>query len=369
MPRKRSGEEIGERLRQLLIQQEDLRGQLAALTERMSDEVAELEHHGGSGGHEAPERRIGMDKVLDLLGHLAIAPTESDACEVIVSAARYLLPGTRGALCLAGDDGAMAVAAVWDAEDQWNRPYRRREGGSPPQRLAGRVSAGPTGQGWVYPARGFGLLVGELRVWPENDQAATEAVSGRCELLARSAGLVLAGMTLQRRLRDEAVRDPMTGLLNRAYFAEALPRELARAAAGGDETGLIMLDIDRFSLFNERHGPDAGDRMLSAVGATLMENAPDSGVCCRYSGERFAVLLPGHDRGAARTTAQTLCQALSALTVTDGEGRDARVSLSAGVATAPGCADNPADLIAAAEDGIFNARQRGGDTVREPGGA
>ncbi|MDZ7810336.1 MAG: hypothetical protein U5L11_09505 [Arhodomonas sp.] len=122
MPRKRSADEIGERLRSCSSSRRTCAASSARLTARMSEEVAELEQRGGAAGHETPERRLNMDQVLDLLGHLAVAPTESDASEVIVSAARQLLPGSRGALCLAGEDGTMAVTAVWDAEDQWNRP-------------------------------------------------------------------------------------------------------------------------------------------------------------------------------------------------------------------------------------------------------
>ncbi|WP_440996968.1 GGDEF domain-containing protein [Arhodomonas sp. SL1] len=365
MARKRSADEIGERLRQLLIQQEDLRGQLSSLTERMSEEVAELEQRGGAASHETPERRLNMDQVLDLLGHLAVAPTESDASEVIVSAARQLLPGSRGALCLAGEDGTMAVTAVWDAEDQWNRPYRRDLPDTPPRRLANRVSAGPTGEGRVFPARGFGLLVGELRVWPEDDD--TAGLWGRCELLARSAGLVLAGMRLQRQLREQSVRDPLTGLLTRGYLMEALPRELDHAASAETSTGLLILDIDRFSVFNDRHGAEVGDRLLVRIGETLRGQSPRAAVSCRYSGERFAVLLPSTPAAEATTRADALRRAIGGLTVSGAEGETATVTVSVGVACAPENARDADALIAAAEAAIFDARQHGGDAVGHAG--
>lgn len=368
MARKRSGEEIGQRLRELLIQQEDLRGQLAALTQRMSDEVGALEQRDGAVSPDPAERRINMDQVLDLLGHLSVAPTESDASEVIVSAARHLLPGTRGALCLtAGDGQDMAVVGVWDAEDQWNRPYNRRSEGNPPQRLSNRVSAGPTGQGWVFPVLGFGLRVGELRVWPEDGAAAPAALEGRCELLARSAGLALAGMILQRRLRENTVHDPLTGLFSQAYLRETLPREISRAARKGTRTAVLMLDIDRFSLFNDRHGPDAGDRMLTAIGEALLSRAPERAVCARYSGERFAVLVPDEDLEGVLRLADALARDIAGLRLDGLVAEPGGVTVSGGVAVAPRHGDDAAALIAATEAGVFAARQAGGACIREGG--
>lgn len=362
MARRRTDREIAERLHQLLNQQADLEGQLSGLGERLRAEVQVLE---GTHDNERTEagRRIDLDQVLELLGRLAVAPTEADAVEVIVSAARQLLPDTRGALCIHSSSGTeMAAVGVWDAEEQWNRPYRPGDNAvaSPPKRLMGRNASGPTGRAETFPARGFGLELGELRVWAEGteDALSPEELQGRGELLARSAGLVLAGMQLQENLRHHTVRDPLTGLFNQRYLLDTLAREIHQSLRTHQPMGLLMFDIDRFGPFNDEYGHECGDRMLQAISRHLLANFRESDVACRYSGERFALLLPRADKAATTRRGETVREAIEGLEIGGG-----RVTISAGVAACPADADCSDTLLAAAESGILLARQYGGNCV------
>jgi len=360
MPRNRTDQEITARIRELITRQEDLEDQLAGLTGHLR---AEMESLAGRDMDEAGPRNVELDHVLDLLGRLAVAPTEADAVEVIVSAARELLPGTRGALCMTGSNGAdMTVVGVWDAEEQWNRPYQHEPGDTPPQRLSNRVAPGPTGPpAMQFPVRGFGLRIGELRVWPEPDPQTIggEDLEGRGELLARGAGLVLAGMELQQRLRHHTVRDPLTGLFNRRYLLDTLQRELHRSRRGRTPLGLVMLDIDRFGQFNDDQGHECGDRMLRQIAELLQGEFRESDVACRYSGERFALMLPQSDLAATRRRADTLCSRIAGLRA----GTDAGITVSGGVSGYPAHGDAADAVIAAAETGITLARQAGGNCI------
>ncbi|MGD8429519.1 MAG: GGDEF domain-containing protein [Ectothiorhodospiraceae bacterium] len=366
MGRKRTEKEIGTRLRELLIQQEDLQERLAALTGHLGAEVGALN---GTYPDETPaEAELDLEQVLDLLGQLAIAPTEADAVEIIVTAARHLLPGTRGALSLRGEDEGLAVAGVWDSEEQWNRPYQNAEqSASPPARLTQQVTSGPTGEAVTFAVRGFGMRVGELRVWPEDMTAVSPekaALESRGELLARSAGLVLAGMSLQRRLRHHTVRDPLTGLFNRRYLRDTLVREVHRARRNDTAVGLIVLDIDRFGQFNDRYGHHEGDRMLQALSGLLQGSFRGSDVCCRYSGERFALLLPEADLEGTGLRAEEIRAAIAQTRIQrDGNDLDG-ITVSVGYAATPVHADNADDLIAAADSAIYLARQDGGNSAR-----
>lgn len=362
MPADRTDDQIRQRLGELLTQQEDLQEQLGGLTEYLRSEVVAL----GGSRESAPPRHVDLDHVLDLLGRLAVAPTEADAVDVIVSAARQLLPGTRGALFRGDDEDDPGVSVgVWDPDAQWNRSYQDRPSETPPQRLAGRVSAGPTGQARTYTVRGFGLRIGELRVWPEDGEGAltAEVLDGRAELLARSAGLVLGGMDLQRRLRHNTVRDAMTGLFNRRYLLDTLDRELHAARRRRTRLALLMLDIDRFGQFNDRYGHEAGNHMLERLADRMMRRFRASDVCCRYSGERFALLLPETGAGDAAQRGNELVAAIAALDCEFGDRHLDAVTVSAGAAAFPEHADNAADLIAAAESGISLSRQVGGNTL------
>ncbi len=80
--------------------------------------------------------------------------------------------------------------------------------------------------------------------------------------------LALANTRLRATLREQANRDPLTGLYNRRYMEEALERELHRASREHRDIGFIMGDIDHFKDFNDRYGHEAGDLMLKPHGRT-----------------------------------------------------------------------------------------------------
>lgn len=361
MARRRTDDEIAARLHELLNQQTDLEHQLGGISEQLRRDIEALtgsnrDQRSPAGGH------VELDHVLDLLGRLAVAPTESDAAEVVVGAARQLLPGTRGALCRGSELGnGMATVGVWDHDEQWNRPYRDdAAAASAPHTIANRTTAGPTGPAEVFPIRGFGLAMGELRVWNEDDSQslAREERHGRGEFIARCAGLVLAGMHLQQCLRRTSLRDPMTGLYSRGYLLETSERELHRAQRHGGQLGLMMFDIDRFGPFNDHYGPENGDRMLQAIADYLLRYFRQSDIAARYSGERFAVVLPDAGTNDTLDRAIELRDAVRGISIDGGQ-----ITISGAVATYPEHGERVDDLIHAAEAGIIEARQHGGDRV------
>lgn len=345
------------RLRELLERHDALGAELHALNEALGEELNTL------GTLATPESgdpaSLPLAQVSGLLSRLAVAPTESDAIEVMVSAARQLLPGTRGAFGLGAEDAEPAVVGVWDGQNQWNRGYGRRGAASPPEQLARREAAGPTGEALEFPIRGFGLRLGALRVWPESEsQRLGDTLEQRAELLARCAGLVLGGMALQRRLRHSTLRDPLTGLYNPPYLKEHLERELHRAERRGGQVALVLVDVDRFGLYNDRFGHEQGDRMLQAIASLLRERFRSADVPCRLSGERFALIMPESSAADARQRAEGLRRAVAAM----GSG-DAALSVSVGVAAYPEHGADTEGLVNAADLAIQQARQAGGDQV------
>lgn len=347
------------RLRELLERQDALGAELASLTEALAGELSAL----GSGAAESADpASLPLAQVSALLSRLAVAPTESDAIEVMVSTARELLPGTRGAFGLGSEDAEPAVVGVWDGEAQWNRGYGRHAAASPPQQLARREAAGPTGAALEFPIRGFGLRLGALRVWPESEAGQLgDTLEQRAELLARCAGLVLGGMALQRRLRHYTLRDPLTGLYNPHYLQDHLQREIDRAHRRGLSVALMLVDVDRFGLYNDRFGHEQGDRMLQAIATLLRERFRSADVACRLSGERFALVMPESSAANARQRAEGLRLAVAALGV-----GDAHLSVSVGVSAYPGDGADPDTLVAVADAAIQQARQAGGDQVGDP---
>ena len=130
------------------------------------------------------------------------------------------------------------------------------------------------------------------------------------------------------RIAVESLVDRLTGVHNYAFFEDALPRECRRAERYGLPLSLILLDLDRFKAFNDRHGHDAGNRLLTAVGEAIRANSRASDIAARYGGEEFALIVPGPAEEAMEAAERMLDQADKALYHSKASGRD-RVSLFA----------------------------------------
>ena len=104
--------------------------------------------------------------------------------------------------------------------------------------------------------------------------------------------LALSNLRLRETLRQESIRDPLTGLYNRRYMDESLEREAYRAGRHHIPIGLVMLDIDHFKRFNDTYGHEAGDLVLQEVGKFLRQHIRHEDIACRYGGEEFLLILP-----------------------------------------------------------------------------
>lgn len=163
-------------------------------------------------------------------------------------------------------------------------------------------------------------------------------------------------------LEDEVTRDAATGLRNRRYLTEALPKVVALCEMQGMPLSIITLDIDHFKEINDLHGHTVGDRVLVAVAQVLETNALGGDVI-RWGGEEFMVVLPGVDADGAVGAAEALRLACEGATVS-ARGTEVMVTLSAGAATAePPHIDSDA-LIDAADAALYRAKRAGRNRVR-----
>jgi diguanylate cyclase (GGDEF)-like protein len=185
---------------------------------------------------------------------------------------------------------------------------------------------------------------------------------------ARRAGehisMAIANAKLRDELRDQSIRDPLTGLYNRRYFMDAIRREAAISDKRGSGFGLISFDADRFKTFNDNHGHDAGDQVLRMIGAKMAEIMAEGDICCRYGGEEFTILLPAADLAAATEAAERLCQAIAQSPVRYMERLLPPVTISCGVAVYPHHAGQPADLLKRADEALYRAKEAGRNCVR-----
>jgi diguanylate cyclase (GGDEF)-like protein len=189
----------------------------------------------------------------------------------------------------------------------------------------------------------------------------------RYERLAATAAeqlsLALANLNLRESLREQSIKDALTGLYNRRHLEQVLPIEYARCRRGGHSLAVLMLDIDHFKRFNDSQGHAAGDALLGAVGRLLDESCVVGAIACRYGGEEFTVILPQADVDAATARAESIRAAIANLRV-DVDGTPLpQVTASIGVASVPGSVDHVDDLIDAADRALYRAKSGGRNRV------
>ncbi len=181
---------------------------------------------------------------------------------------------------------------------------------------------------------------------------------------AEHISLAIANVKLRDELQDQSTRDPLTGLYNRRYFLESLRSELAMAARKETTFGILSLDADKFKSFNDNHGHDAGDMVLRAVGEKLYETFSADEVCCRFGGEEFTVLLPGADLETTLRAGEMLRTAVEEVKIRYGSGLLPRVTISVGVSAYPDHGAMPQDLLNAADEALYEAKDAGRNCVR-----
>ncbi|MGL4243692.1 MAG: sensor domain-containing diguanylate cyclase, partial [Beijerinckiaceae bacterium] len=205
----------------------------------------------------------------------------------------------------------------------------------------------------------------------ETQDEARERFADRVRLgmaCAEHLSIAIANMKLREGLRDQSVRDVLTGLNNRRYVLEAARRELLRADRSGHPVSVIVIDVDHFKAFNDNHGHDAGDTVLRHVGETMAALFVDDAVPCRFGGEEFVALLPGADTAAAATRAEELRAKIEALKIRYGDSQLPRVTISAGVATYPAMVGNLQELLQTADEALYKAKQNGRNRIEIAGG-
>jgi diguanylate cyclase (GGDEF)-like protein len=167
-------------------------------------------------------------------------------------------------------------------------------------------------------------------------------------------------------LVDMSSRDAMTGLVNRRVFDLALSREVDRVARSGETALLLVLDIDHFKRVNDTWGHAAGDQVLCAVAAALMDSVRPMDLVARIGGEEFAVILPNCGAPFGATVAERVRRRVEATPVhVRPAGQRVSVTISIGGAFAPQWVrSTPAIWIQRADQQLYRAKTQGRNLVQ-----
>jgi diguanylate cyclase (GGDEF)-like protein/PAS domain S-box-containing protein len=169
--------------------------------------------------------------------------------------------------------------------------------------------------------------------------------------------------TLQDQLREQAVRDSLTGLYNRLYLNESLERELTLAKRHGYCVSVVMSDLDHFKVINDCFGHLAGDEVLKTFAGMMKQYSRSSDINCRYGGEEFFLVLPDMGSNKACERAEQLRRALASAPAVFNKS-EIPVTASFGVATFPQHGQTCYDLIMAADNALYAAKDAGRNLVK-----
>lgn len=242
------------------------------------------------------------------------------------------------------------------------RPYGATDSGR--DMYCAHVPAGARGQPCLcVPMTTQGTSLGMLHVTFAPGTVHADGQHLRVQRLADQIAMALANIKLHEDLREQSIRDVLTGLFNRRYLEESLEREFARANREGRPLAVFMLDVDHFKRFNDIHGHAAGDAALRSLGRTLEESARAGDIICRFGGEEFIAALPGATPDQAREWAGRLLSRVRGMSV-EADGRPLPgVTVSIGLACYPGDGEDVETLLQAADLALYEAKRAGRDRL------
>lgn len=179
--------------------------------------------------------------------------------------------------------------------------------------------------------------------------------------VAEGMALALANLRLRGIMRDQAIRDSLTGLYNRRYLEETLEREVHRGNRLGTGIGMIMMDLDHFKPYNDTYGHSAGDEILRATGHLIQNQVRGEDIACRYGGEEFLLIMPGAALEVVQNRAETIVQEIKQLHLENPAFHP--ITISAGVAIFPDHGTTGDQVLRAADEALYRAKTSGRDQV------
>ena len=332
------------------------------------------------------EKNQAISLLADMEGLLQGCRTVGEACTICAQFVQSICPETSGAIYLISETSDLSEAketwgdesiskALFPPSGCWSVRRGRMNLIDPKHHglTCPHIRAVENGQYLCIPMEANGETLGILHVSFICPLAASEA-SGKCQpyfdqklrlltTAAETVALSLSNIRLQNTLRQQSIRDMLTGIYNRRYMVESLGRELSRAQREQASVSVLMFDIDHFKAFNDTYGHDGGDTLLKVLGDFLRQKTRGEDIICRYGGEEFVVVLPNTRQQSALQKAEIIREGISRLEVSYLHQLMRNCTVSIGVASYPQNGQTAAELLKAADDALYAAKREGRNRV------
>jgi diguanylate cyclase (GGDEF)-like protein/PAS domain S-box-containing protein len=172
---------------------------------------------------------------------------------------------------------------------------------------------------------------------------------------------------LHLQLREQSIRDPLTGLFNRRYLEDGMKKEMARAQRGHYSVSVMVVDVDHFKELNDLHGHKTGDDALVALAHFLLSMVREGDIIYRYGGDEFLVVMPGIHPDEILSRAESLRKGFEALTIRSGKA-EYHATISIGAAVYPQDSETIDGIIQTADTAMYAAKHAGRNRVHLHGG-
>ncbi len=326
---------------------------------------------------ESLAKRTHLNTLMHEMGDsLQNCEVMQDAYPIIQEYARVIFADSSGALFIY-DQGhnALDLALAWGKENfykpsinaaacaAFQRSSEAHHGAfiSPCSQCIQDYSVKDDSASMCLPLSALGQILGVLYVC-DIPLSVPEDWQQKMYAFAERRSLSLGNLKLRYTLQTQSIQDPLTGLYNRRYLKEALVREVQRAVRHKRSFGVIMMDIDKFKVFNDTFGHDAGDEVLRELSKYLMRSIRAEDIVCRYGGEEFLVIISESSAEDTYQRALELLEGVRGLQVMH-EGKQLSVRVSAGVAMFPLHGDSAEAVIHAADLAMLRAKREGRNRV------
>lgn len=214
------------------------------------------------------------------------------------------------------------------------------------------------------PLKSANRILGIMRLDNPKREVYTQEDLRLLVTLADIAAVAVENGELFQKTRDLAIHDGLTGLYTKGYFIERLRDECKRGSSQSKAVSLLMMDIDYFKKYNDEFGHTAGDIVLKNLGGCLLDFAKNYPPCLisRFGGEEFCILLSDRDKHSAALIAQSLMEKIKSMKLTL-RRQEINITVSIGVASLPCDAAEEEGLIRAADNAMYEAKNKGRNKV------